>query len=382
MTEKWYFIIIIFCIKLLFTGCLKKQMEGNDDYLKIEVNIDKTRTSSIKDWFSSIELTRLETNENSLLNICNKILFHENKYYVLDKNQSIIFVYDRYGNYLLSSNNKKGNGPGEYFCIVDFDIDEQTNMIDILDVSAYKIRKYDENFNFVSELTLPAELYPITTFKILSPDLYVFYSPPLENRDEALQIYSVSKSKIQNKLCPHLFKTVQSRSQAYSFYTFNQQVFFTFPYPNNEIFRIDVEKSDNKIQKVVEYYLEKYRFDYIKSTNIQADDFIENSNQYAFLTHKYENYKYYFAFIYFKEALHIVKYDKTTKAQDIISWKFSDGGMLLPPILVDDECFYVVISQNHLNETISRELLDSKSKEILENISEDDNPVIARYYLK
>ncbi len=381
MQKKNYliFYFTIFCLG----GCYNDSTHENSQCLKIQANIEDARVASMNEWFESIEIARLETTSEAVFTKCNKAIYINDRFYILDEKRNGIFVFDKNGHYLKNSLAKSGSGPGEYYCIIDFDIDKQGN-IEIFDASAYRIRKYDKEFNYISEWTLPTDLLPFEKFKILSPDLYAFYSDPTEKRAETIQIYSISKGKILKKLCSQSQKVnYLDSSQRNPFYSLNNQTYFTFPYPNNYISEINIEKLESN--KVVEYDFGKYTFgiDKISQEVLEERDFIlKNKNKYVFVMNKFENNEYYFAFTAFKDDMYIIKYNKQTKLQDIISWKFKDGGIIIPPMFIDDNFLYVITDPIFVKDLINLQLLDSNSKTKMELIQEDDNPVVLKYKLK
>ncbi|MCC8147061.1 MAG: 6-bladed beta-propeller, partial [Bacteroidales bacterium] len=308
--------------------------------------------------------------------------YYQDKYFILDRDQNAIFVFDKDGKFLLSSKDKEGEGPGEYFHLLDFDINYENQTIEIIDVSAYKIRRYTTDFTFLNEINLPLDVYPISSFELLSPDLYCFYESANGTKEvNILKMYSAKKNKIVGEFLPVL-KDNRPTTQQNSFYNFEGQIFYTFPFPNNELYRIDI--SDHSISKVLEYDLGKYNlpYDAFISSHVPGYEYFEEYKDYLFITHKYENSKYYLGFIQKHNDLYAFKYNKATKEMDIISRIFSDGGILLPPALVDEECLYVLTSPQYLDITINPDLLDEKSKDVYRSLQEDDNPVILKYYLK
>ncbi len=76
--------------------------------------------------------------------------------------------------------------------------------------------------------------------------------------------------------------------------------------------------------------------------------------------------------IQYDNNLYMLKYNKETQTQDIIFWKFTDGGTLLPPAFVDDNCLYVLVSPEYIEATVSMQLLTDESKILLESIREDE----------
>lgn len=90
--------------------------------------------------FDSVTFVPLETNERSLISSITKILYKNETYYIFDKVQAMIFLFDDNGSYITKIHNI-GSGPGEYADISDFDIDADLNIY-ISSIVGRKIIKY------------------------------------------------------------------------------------------------------------------------------------------------------------------------------------------------------------------------------------------------
>lgn len=74
-----------------------------------------------------IKLIPLETNDFSLINAIDKLIYHQGTYYVFDRMGKKILLFDGQGNYLRSIA-KLGQGLGEYIEPGDIDMDEEGNL--------------------------------------------------------------------------------------------------------------------------------------------------------------------------------------------------------------------------------------------------------------
>jgi hypothetical protein len=224
------------------------------------------------------------------------------------------------------------------------------------------------------------ELLPYTKFTILKQDLYAFYNPPSEDSPEMVRIYSTAEKSILKKLGKHARIIGKwDSTEPNPFYQWNGEYFFTCRYPNNELYKIDPETFE--LNKIVRYDFGKYTFtlDALYDTEAQNRNFIMNHrDKYVFVSNKYENREYYITFTFCKDDMYIIRYHKETGTQEIISWKFSDDGMLLPPIFIDNDFLYIITDHLSLLEVVNHQLLSSNAKEILNQLKEDDNPVIIK----
>ena len=97
----------------------------------LSVDISNIKEVSFFELFSKIELIPLETTDKSLIKDIEKIVFFDNKYFILDYRNAEILVFNLSGKYLHKIS-EKVNGPNQYFNIGDFYIDELNKTINIL----------------------------------------------------------------------------------------------------------------------------------------------------------------------------------------------------------------------------------------------------------
>jgi len=380
-----------FC-NLLFICCIiyscKRQIEDNPDIIKINVDINTSKEKPIETFFSAIEAVPLETTEKNLLQKPDKIIFKHNKYYIFDSGRQYgIFIFDEKGNFIRSSLHKQGQGPGEYRSLMDFDINPETGHIEIVDIVSYRIMRYDEEFNYINETLLPRAMIPVSSFKAITSDLYVFHSSrdmelrhPSAREEECLQFYSSSEKEVTGRIrlsSDYMWNGTQS-------HVFNMRgpdLFFTNRYPNNNIFQILY--NEMSIKKVVEFDFGKrtFRIDNIPKQSVKSRDFMDNNiDRFVFPMTKHENDSCYFCFVMFKNYnLHLVSYNKQSGKTLVSPQRFVDGGVITPPVYVDNAYFYVIAWPDGIKIRIKQSLLDSQSQEVIANLREDDNPVILKY---
>jgi hypothetical protein len=143
----FYYIFI-----LLFLSC--KKDHNTQDTIQLKISSEnyhkEIKLSSI---IEEAHYIRLETNDECLLgSLIKKIIVTDNKIYILELNTNSIFVFDINGNYIFKIN-RVGKGPGEYISPGDFQVNEKTGTISVLDVVNKKINYYDAAGNFISDLT-------------------------------------------------------------------------------------------------------------------------------------------------------------------------------------------------------------------------------------
>jgi hypothetical protein len=130
-------------------------IQKSDDFKTINVFDQYTPGINISMFGNEIEYIPLETSENSLIGNIDKLLYTDNKLFVLDlKVAHTLFVFDFSGKLIYKKKVGLG-GPGEFKSIKDFAIDSQSNRLYIYSDSERKIFQYIlEDGAFVSTFRL------------------------------------------------------------------------------------------------------------------------------------------------------------------------------------------------------------------------------------
>lgn len=142
--------ILNILIAISFTNCDHSASQKSVIPIDLDKNVQKTiKYSSFVD---SISYIPLETNDSCLIGHVKDIQIADSFIFVLDKKQPVIFIFDRYGNYL-SKIDRQGQGPGEYGWIVQFYYNENRKSISVCTASgSCKIIEYDLLGNLINEL--------------------------------------------------------------------------------------------------------------------------------------------------------------------------------------------------------------------------------------
>lgn len=379
-------IVSVVLFVILVISCQNKIINNNPNIVSID--LDNMGEESINDWFESIELIPLVSTDEALIKEASKMIKFNNKYYVLDNWQHMVFVFDSLGNLVNSTKKLKGNGPNEYISLVDFDIDRVNENLHIMDVVSCKIGIYDKDMFFVNSYSIDKELLPLQYFKYLKDDFYVFYCPTRKKGEYVLKFYEAGGEKVLKKEIPTIVEEADYLPNTlYSpFYEFNKSLFFTQKYPNNEIFKIDVQTMS--IEKYLQYDFKEHTFNiedikYLKSKKL--DDYVnymEDNKDKAFILNKCENNQYYIISVYYEHRIFIIKHDKSTGQNKAVVNDYTKNGSLGRPILIDNDYYYCVVNPQDVNIVVNDGLLTEKSRLVLSNLKEDDNPVVVKYKFK
>ena len=372
---------IIVC--LLLSGCqIEKDIENS-----ILLDIDPTDAQKLQmsEWFQKIELIPLETIPESFIAENSKALFHGERYYIMDRRQNALFVFDNEGKFIFNTKSLIGTGPGEYNSILDFCINSTTNELEILDPSANRIKRYNLSGKYLNSFNLKGFI-TFSKFSAISSDIYAFYSNPIEENEGFLSLYSASEETIIKKIAPLPPNSDKmSRLTTTPFIFVNGHTSFKHTIPSNQVYFIDTISKE--LNEYIRLDFGKFNF----SPTILPKDkdrkfytsYIESySSKYAFPMETNDLQDYIYQFFFFEKKIHIARYDKSKNEIAIRYSEFGSIEQLIPAEFSFNNILYNIHSPLYIEYYLSESLLDEESLNILASIKESDNPIIVKYFSK
>ena len=199
------------------------------------INLDRQDKVSIFDIFESVDLVLLETTDESLISRISQVVHFNDRYYALDRAQSILFCFDSTGNFLFKISNQ-GQGPEEYIRIDNFNIDPHNNQLLLLEPWGV-LHAYDLEGNFISKTRLPSEVVAYNEVFVLDENRLIFSNA---NLDEL-----VFYNRIENAIYDRRYGLdMELRRKSESIfmpirrtYSYAGDLFFS-PKPSNEIINL------------------------------------------------------------------------------------------------------------------------------------------------
>lgn len=369
--------VIILLVVTCFTMCQQKLQ--NDQ--TIMVDMDHPEKTSLSDYFRSIELIPLETSPEVLIAYISKMIIHGDRYYTLDKRQSIIHVFDQTGKFLFKID-KKGRGPGEYSFIEDININPFSGHLELLE-SYGSVHIFDLPGNYIETKRIAyPDFRAVHLFTAVENHTHVFYAmfQPQKiiyfNLDEKLLLHEEFEEK--KELGRYAYKSLyQYQDVSYIFRPFHPVVYKIGKERLEAVFQFDFgtytregtsaifsEESNNRLSKFVEEVFAQ--FPYVITT-------VRHNNRYVL------------ASLLWKDAnskANII-YDKSAgKSKFVLD--FSEQVEFDPDIVTDEyvltSCLWV-----DLEKYIKKEMLDDRQKEIFEELVQakmELNPILIKYWFK
>ncbi|OJV31767.1 MAG: hypothetical protein BGO29_01230 [Bacteroidales bacterium 36-12] len=142
--KNLYLLFLLTCFTLI--SCNKRNsnevFQGAISCENIKIDILKDDLFPV-DFIQNCKVVRLETNESSLIGEMKKIIVTSDRIFIMDSDVTqSLFVFDREGKYIMKIGTR-GNGPGEYYSVNDFFVDENKQQISIYDGNVRKVFYYD-----------------------------------------------------------------------------------------------------------------------------------------------------------------------------------------------------------------------------------------------
>lgn len=351
-----------------------------DVALTVDLDLENDKVS-FYDLFESVSIIQLETKEDILLHRIDKIVFHNDSIFIMDKKQGGIFLFDSKGKYL-NKLSKQGNGPDEYFDLSDFTINRYTNNLELL--STYRgISCYDLNFNFIGKIPFSDKGWLVHRFAIIDSCTRALFNIV---RTHNIEIYDISEKKIKGEYIevpkfiyrntplggPFLLENMQKGEATFT-QPFSRIVYSVTPSSLKERYKWDFGKYNFSIEKLnPELSQDEY-------SKIFAGNSFKRNNVYSFLANAENSWSYLSQFTFGSES-HVltVLYDKTT-GKYIKIGDLKEGISFPYYPIVTEECLYTVprdtfVVNRYLNDKIKKENFIS-----LKQYEEDGNPMILQY---
>ena len=290
----------ILCVFLICTCKGKKVDDGTSlNTISFDFERDLSESADILDLIDSIQVIKLETNEDYLISEISKILYDKEYIYILDDDLSAgaLFKYTRSGKFVQKIS-RAGKGPGEYIRLGDFLL--VNDQLILLDAGRGKVMFFSKNGEFIKEFSLE-ETYAEKLGKVDANHFAVFNEDDLDlshnihiidgDGNTVKKLMKVP-AYLKNKI-PALLSVSLQKSTTY----FGGKLLYTDSF-SNDIFQVD------KDSVTVRYRFDfgEYSFDY--------GTFLEANRQYGTL----ENGENLFLVLNKKDVVHhIDNINKTSK---------------------------------------------------------------------
>ncbi|MDR2234049.1 MAG: 6-bladed beta-propeller [Tannerella sp.] len=340
---------------------------------RIKIDINSPQKASLFDYFSHIELIPLETNNEVLIGYCEEIICYKGRYYVFDRDQQKIQVFDDNGSFIFKID-KRGQGPGDYSEIRSIYLNTFTENIDIVGMGF--IYSYNLSGNHVRTLR-PSNLKSIFDNIIAVNDkTYVLYTG---YKGEKIHYFDLEDNKIfrqEYEEDPFFNENVHISAQS-PFYEYNGKGFF-YRIADNKTYEVGADSL------ITAYILDFGRYNYDPQKLGLPNDPTSIITLPYRMDIQGQNNKYLFAQILLHDNIPLIMiYDKSTDEERLIKNFIEQVDFV--PRKVSNEYVLSWCSHGALERYVTKDILDNDNFQKLNkllNSKEEENTIIIKYYFK
>lgn len=385
----------IICISLvwLLAAC-ESQKEMADGLERIMVNVADVAEDAGA-FLEKIEIVPLETNDSVLFDTPSSIFYDkETDMYALMGSDMNVFTFTGNGKFIGSSVKKRGPGPDEYQFVVDMKFNHFLHGIDLLNPYG-TIYTYSPTFELLARRTFKPE-FPLNYMMPLDSCNYVFKYASLWVDQEVgfvnLQTGDIDLATFDGMISsrnglnhPHFHKIGDDFyfiPQGVDYYIYRMDTLRKEVFP---VMYLDFGKAEIKEEELPGRASGKRvdnNKDRLEVANESAErmHFLNESADLVVPMQKIINDEYVYICMKKGQGMWHYIYNRSTKKGHLI--KNEKPLRMYPCFGLDDNALLAVCQPVELPLVVDRQFMSQEQIAIMENLQEDDNPVILKYYLK
>lgn len=391
----------LFLISLLSSlSCLKNNTTNEnikndlfDSYNTIVIKIPDFLTNSeidLENLVSSVNFVSLETNPNCHIGQINEVLSDTGYFFIHDKENNLILRFSSEGKFL-NRIGAIGDGPGEFKEAYDVSLNKAKKELSVLDLKGRKIINYNYSG---THLNTSAMKFLFTQFEYSNDTMVCNIYKSFNVAIPSIYGYKVIKTdqnfNVLFKALPYNINSSNSFTTEKPLRKFGDSIYYNDPYKNKiykinsnnicEKFKIDFnengwneninfeELNDSEIKDLFEHY-SYFNGNFVASSNylvLNVNKKNKSSTVYYSIKtgemkfgNSYRNPKNRFQLIWFKKPQWINYDDK---------------------FITSIEPFYLMHHMEYIKNDSSL-ILTKNEQEILNDLKEEDNPILAIYEL-
>ena len=239
--------ILIGALALAFGACSEQPKENSN---VIQVDIENAKPMNLADFVESIQLVPLETTDESLIKRIERMVIQDGKIYIQNDLQDVL-VFDENGKFLLSTAQKRGQGPEDYFMMMSMDVTND-GLISIYE--GFRIREYDMDLNLVNSYfpQLPDSIHSALEKRKhikLDDDIYLFRD------NEYTSYYSASKDSVLSIKHEHYHPKSCAIVNNLRLLEHEGEIYFSPSYICDTLYRVNT--AEHRMEPVIAFHSEE-----------------------------------------------------------------------------------------------------------------------------
>lgn len=386
--------INIIILLTIICSCSPNNKKISDGIERIPVEVDKVSRDALS-FLEKIEIIPLETNDSSLLYRCNKVIYDKSTdLFAIYTSDQIIYTFSGGGKYIDNSKRRNGQGPKDYIMVLDINFNPYLKGIDLLNPYG-TIYTYSPTFELLAKRKFKPE-FPVDYFFALDTNDYIFTNPFIWT-DQEVSFVNLETQQVINA---NYEGTISGNTMAHScFYNIGEHFYFVPLGLNYYFYRIDTKEkkleaimyldfgksevkadglpgraggkrtdSDDERRKITEEATERYQFLKKSGEILPLLKFFNDDYVYLYLAKAVRGYGSHFI------------YNRKTKKGFLL--KDGKPFVMYPCFGITDNILFAICQPDMVSQYIDRSLMSPQEIYKMEQLKEDDNPVILKYYLK
>ena len=391
-------IIYLILISIIFaTSCNKTNTKediifSEDNVVTIAPNYEGDSIYSLfslNEYIDSIKYIKLDLSEESLIGDIAEIDIYKNHIYIMDSQTFSIFIYTLNGEFV-SKIHSIGNGPQEYVQLDFFSIDKNSDQLIATDLMGYWVLRYDLNGNFIKKTKIPFWIYGLYPIEEKGYALFANKGNNKQYFNQEFSLYIVdSLMNVKKQYFPYDSKDYEKLQVPIAgnggFYTANNKSHYYNMYTDT-VYKIEA----NGLKKKYIFDLGKFAFNATleKQSKEEFQEYFKKK-EYAGISNVLENDNFiYFQTYFFNRVFGLFGfYDKKSgNILNRVTYYLDDNIFFLNTPNTYDDFFITTIPNDVFSDyQLPSGKINSRQeqvKKILENYTEEDNPIIVLYKLK
>lgn len=361
----------------------------------IPVNVDNATTEA-NTFLEKIEIVPLETNDSILFGYPSIALYNKEDNMYAFASQMNVFTFTGEGKFIGSSTSRRGPGPDEYTMMVDMKFNRYFNGIDLLNPYG-TIYTYSPKFDLLARRKVEPE-FPVIHFMPLDSFNYVFAFAPIWT-DQEIEFINL---KTGNKTIAQYQGTISGGNglKQQHFHKIGNDFYFIPQGVNYNIYQMDTLQK--KISPII--YLDfgeaeikedelpgrpsgkrmkndKERMNIAKDYSTRHN-FIRESSTYVIPMRRIFNDKYIYVFMVKGQEQYGRHYIYNREKREGYLIKVNTPFCMHPCFEIADNILFAICEPSELSQYVERRFMTSEEIIKMEQLKEDDNPVVIKYYLK
>lgn len=387
--------VYLILLQVIVNACSSDRIQMQKDIEVIPVEVQNT-VGDASTFLEKIEIIPLETIDSSLIHKSRKIIYDEEmNIYAIYTREQIVYTFTGDGKFIDNSSRMKGQGPKEYYMILDVNFNTYLKGIDMLNPYG-TIYTYSPNFELLSKRKVEMK-YPVDHFIGLNSDEYVFTYPYLWTEPE-ISFVNMKTKQIHyanyggviaggNTMDHECFHRVDSNfffvptGVNYYCYKVDVENYELIPYLYLDFGKEEIDEkglpgcgwgrkseTDKERQEVVKDFEDRYRF--LRNSNhiIPSIKFFNDDYVYIFMVKTTRGLG----------SSYI--YNRKTKKGSLM--KGGSPFFMCPCFTISGNVLQAICPPDKVADAVDKKLMSFDEIHKMDELKEDDNPVIIKYYLK